>query len=217
MRSLHTVTRRDDLLDFLTPVPQINLSTQVLNEIRWEGGASFAALAPLFTMPGPVQDFSDPALTPSQRSSLSPIPYPKQYRVTINPSTYGLDGTKTFWLRRIVRIDGVDTVEPGLYMMAPRLPTERPTHVIAGTAPALASVANSLQLELPSSMTSVAISVSSGSNLAIAFDRRDQEQIIATGTPEYVFSGTVSTLFIRGVGGGSDFQIVVSRAYSLLP
>jgi len=214
MRVIRTLTRRDDLLDFLTPLPTL-APGETLDEIRWEGGSNFDVMNPLFGTTAPGHDFTDPNVTQAERASLTPVSMAGHHRVTIKPSSYSLVGT--FWLRRVVRISASDFTGESLHMMSPRVFTARQIHTIDGTAPTGATVANSLRLELPRTCTSFVISVNTGSNpLAIAFNERGGERIVAAGTTVNVFAGTASTLYIRGSGGNSLFQVVASEANNLL-
>lgn len=197
-------------MDLLTPRPQV-VDPDVLNEIRWEMGSNFDALVPAITMAVPLQDYVDPSFTDQERKAIHYVSNRDHLRVTFKPSSFSLDGTKTLWMRRIVRINGIDSVEPERYMLAPRQGVARPTYILSGTAPALA-LGDALQLELPAGMNSVNISVTSGSNLGVTFDK-GAEQVVVAGVPEQVIVGTVSTLFLRGIGGASVFDIVMSKAY----
>lgn len=213
MRNLNSLDRRDDLLDFTTPLPAYDPATDVLNQIQWSIGPNFDNLASTLTMTSPMQDYVDPALTMTDRQSLLALPVQRGLRVTFKPSSLGLDGSKTLWIQRTVRINGIDTVEPAITMAPPYQGVPQPTYILAGKAPSL-TTATALQLELPASMSYAVISVHSGSNLGITFDKGAELQF-APNIHKQIITGSVSTIYLRGVGGASVFDIVFSKPYVL--
>lgn len=136
-------------------------------------------------------------------------------RFTFNPTDYGLDDTKPIWLRfQQVNVDGTVGADEAFHLIPPYNPQGRKAVVIAGSAPNGASIAASLELQLPHQMQGMELQNNGGQDLYVAFEPGGPEFKVAplsTGfTNLSINYPTVSQLFVRGNGAAVAFAAVMS-------
>lgn len=124
-------------------------------------------------------------------------------RIIIKPSNYGLSDTDYFWLKLFyLDVTNAEMVGPGAatLVLPPFVGPEQTG--FTGSAPTSA-----LQIDLPRAMENFRISNLDAANaLAVAFQSGGPEVTIPFGKDVSGFQGTVSSIWVRGVGGTVSFS-----------
>lgn len=133
-------------------------------------------------------------------------------RFTFKPSDYGIDDTKPIWLKVApVNVDGSVGADEPLHLVMPYLAQGRRPVVLNGTAPAGATVADSLELNLQYQCQNLELQNNGGSDLFVAFERGGPEFQVEPLSTGFTNLSTVypafSQLFVRG---GVAFAAVMS-------
>jgi hypothetical protein len=123
-------------------------------------------------------------------------------RFTFKPADYGLDDTKPLWLKIApVAADGSVGPDEAYHMLLPYSSQPRRPVVLNGTAPAGATVADSLELNLPQQCQNLELQNNGGSDLFVAFERGGAEFVVKPFTAGLNLSMVYpcfSQLFVRG-------------------
>lgn len=131
-------------------------------------------------------------------------------RIVFDPTTYAIDDTKPFWLQLARVTGGVETLVGAPTLVLP----DTARHglgivIIRGSAPNGASVANSLQLDLPMLMQDFKIHNEDGATpLFIATEAGGPEQKFLGNLSIQSWSlvGTQGSLYVRGGGATAVFS-----------
>lgn len=153
--------------------------------------------------------YLDPAVN---RMKLHTMPGTDHVRAVFNPQTFngtaGITDSAPFWLRytpvdssNVEGADGVPTL-----VLAPAQLQGTGRVVIAGTAPAAATVAGSLELCLGRRVTNMVIQNTGAVPLFVAFATGGAEVSIAAAASYSFVQSAQSTLLVRGSGGTTDFS-----------
>ncbi len=151
---------------------------------------------------------------PEQASSDSQ--FRDRVRFTFNPSDYGLDDTKPFWLRiQQVNMDGTVGPDEAYHLILPYGPMGRKAVVLRGQAPSGASLADSREIQLQHQMQGVSVQNDGSVDLYMAFDPGGPEMRIAPLSSGHVNVlspySTISQLFVRGDGATTTFGMIMSE------
>ncbi len=136
-------------------------------------------------------------------------------RFTFNPADYGIDDAKPMWLCvQPLNVDGTLGATEALHLVLPYSSQGRRPVVIAGTAPSGASVAASLELQLPGQLQNLELQNNGASDLFVAFEPGGVEydvKPLSTGfTNLSMVYPAFSQLFVRGSGATVAFSAVAS-------
>lgn len=136
-------------------------------------------------------------------------------RFTFAPIDYGLDDTKPIWLRiQQVNVDGSLGTDEAFHLIPPYAPAGRKAVVLAGSAPNAASLAASLELQLPHQMQGLELQNNGAQDLFVAFEPGGPEFKVvplSTGFTNLSFQlPTFGQLFVRGNGAPVAFTAVMS-------
>lgn len=136
-------------------------------------------------------------------------------RFTFAPADYGLDDTKPIWIKiQQVNVDGTVSADEAFHLIPPYNPQGRKAVVLAGNAPNGASIAASLELQLPHQMQGLELQNNGSNDLYVAFEPGGPEFKVPPLTTGFtnlsVNYPTVSQLFVRGNGGAVAFAAVMS-------
>jgi hypothetical protein len=136
-------------------------------------------------------------------------------RFTFAPADYSLDDTKPIWLRiQQVNVDGTTGPDEAFHLVPPYNPQGRKAVVLAGNAPNGASLAASLEIQLPHQMQGIELQNNGANDLYVAFEPGGPEFKVPPLTTGFtnlsVNYPTVSQLFVRGSGAVVAFAAVMS-------
>lgn len=156
------------------------------------------------------------------RHTLGAAPGTGHVRIVFDPNTFAgphpanLDDDENIWLQWFpVDYAGVEGPGGPLGLILPDDEMKAQGRVIVqGTAPAGASVANSLRLDLPYRMRNFVIrnnEATGGNDLAIATVEGGSEIPIAPQDVTEFFEGGVGALLVRGVGGDVTFSATMTH------
>jgi hypothetical protein len=143
-------------------------------------------------------------------------------RIVFDPTTYSIDDTKAFWLQYFPVIGGVEQTPSAPTLILPDSVLKGQGVVtIHGAAPAAATFAGSLQLDLPFLMQDFRIHNEDIANyLFVATDSSGAEQQLKPDTfPQYnTIHGSQGTLYVRGatsagVAAAVNFSAVFTLAF----
>jgi len=212
-RKVTTARRRNDLFDlFFQPEPA---SPAGVDTYRFEWATNFdAAPVALFTIPR--WGFSDPLLTPLEHSALSVFNNPNQARVAFKGFSYSIPQTAPVWLRVVYLLNGVDTTTSGWQLLPAYDTSYRPVVVLAGVVPSAASLATSLELNLPYQLTGWTVTNLSATALKMAFAPGGPELTVPPLATQYPTQGTSGVVYVRGDGAPVTVSIQAAYPYGLL-
>jgi hypothetical protein len=210
-RKFSVIRRRPNLVDIVTPfVYGVDL-------YRLKKALNFDGVFAQF-LDAPNVGFCDPAV---DRNTLEVHQTNGMVRVTFDPRTYGITDTLPLWLELAHDIGGVETV-----LSPPTLLLPEAAHhgiypvTIAGAAPNGASVANSLQIDLPRLMSDIRISnhgLKAGPLLYVATEPGGAETAVPpavdSGQATLTINGSADTLLVRGDGAVVDFSAVLTASF----
>ncbi len=205
-RDFNVIRRRTGIVDILTP------KRANVGGYRIEAAPNFDdSFVALFTAPI-SSGYLDPSIN---REVLHSVNCPNQIRMVFNPATFtgtaGISDTQHFWIR-FVPVDFAGSAgTPG----NPSLVLTDAEHsgnsriLIAGNAPNGATVANSIQLDLPFTSQDIYIKneqPAAGNALYVADFAGGAEQQISAQETLSIVHGPVDTLVVRGSGGTVAFS-----------
>ena len=207
IRNFQVPRRRSNLVDIITP------KRAGVKGYRFRAAPTFSGTFATILTADISSGFLDPAV---DRRVLTPLPNGQNHvRIVFDPDTFtgaaAIVDTDQFWLTFTpVDFSGVPGTEsaPGLILPeTERIGGHRIT--IQGNAPNEASLADSLQLDLPGKMQDFRIAnneASGGNSLFVATSRAGgEEEILPLAdalNPRDWSEGATDTLYVRG-GGGS--------------
>lgn len=206
IREFSVVRRRPNLVDVTTP------RRPSVDGYRLEWAANFdGAYTALFTATN--VGFVDDDLRDKGHSMMAG----DNVRMIFNPANYSITDTQPFWLRFVPVTGGAPgTATPGVLILPDT--SGRGTVIIAGNAPAGASVAASLVLHFPRLVEDLRVVNNSDTNvLMVAALDSDAEYTLKSGTSQHVLAnlrGATSGIRVRGVGGIVAFQATFTLAYA---
>lgn len=133
-------------------------------------------------------------------------------RFIFKPSDYGLDDTKPMWMKIApVAADGSVGADEAFHMILPYSSQPRRPVILNGTAPVGATVADSLELNLPAQCQNLEFQNNGGADIFVAFERGGAEYQVEPLSSGFTNLSMVypcfSQLFVRG---GSTFSAVMS-------
>jgi hypothetical protein len=136
-------------------------------------------------------------------------------RFTFAPVDYGFDDTKPIWVKiQQVNVDGTVGADEAFHLVLPYNPQGRKAVVLAGNAPNGASIAASIELQLPHQMQGMELQNNGGQDLYVAFEPGGPEFTVPPLSTRFtnlsVNYPTVSQLFVRGNGAAVAFAAVMS-------
>lgn len=206
-RDFSLVRRRKNLIDLITP------KRAGVKGYRLQAATNFdASYTTIITA-----DISSGYLDSNVNSAkLHSINNPDHIRIVFDPNTFtgtaGIVDTKHFWLRFVpVDYSGASgTAGNGVVVITDSEHMGNCRVQIAGVAPNQASVANSLQIDLPFLTQDIYVKnedpTSGGQDLYIAFIPGGPEQQIGPQQVSQVFEGPIDTLLVRGSSGTVNFS-----------
>jgi hypothetical protein len=205
-RDFNVIRRRTGIVDMLTP------KRANVGGYRIQAAPNFdGSFVTLFTAPI-SSGYLDPAIN---REVLHSVNNRDHIRMVFNPNTFtgaaGITDAKNFWIR-FVPVDLAGSAgtpgNPSL-VLTDTDHTGNSRILIAGTAPNGASIANSLQLDLPFTSQDLYIKneqAAAGTALFVADFAGGSEQQISAQETLSIFHGPVDTLVVRGAGGTVAFS-----------
>lgn len=135
-------------------------------------------------------------------------------RFTFKPSDYGLDDTKPLWLKIApVATDGTVGADEAFHMVLPYSSQSRRPVVLNGNAPNGATVADSLEINLPQQCQNLELQNNGAQDLHVAFERGGAEYVVKPYTAGLNLTTVYpcfSQLFVRGSGAVVAFAAVMS-------
>ena len=212
IRTLSVIRRRPGIVDLR--VPRI----AGVEGYRLKAAANFDA-APVTFLTAPKFGFLDTAGVDQRKIEAQPST--AQVRIVFNPATYLLNDANHIWLT-LFHVDGagVETQASARTLLLPddtQFLSRGIGHVqLRGSAPAAATVAGSLQLDLPRLMTDWRILNESGATAAlVAFEEGGPEFRLPPNAtlPQFqTFTAQAGSVFIRGDGGAATLSIQATVA-----
>lgn len=125
-------------------------------------------------------------------------------------STYSL--TVPVYLRFVDVAAGIDTTVSDIYIATEKPRGNTHQYQFAGIAPVGAALANSIKINLPASSYFTIENTDGANNLAVAYNIGGSENILIPGETQQIV-GSVSRIWIRGLGGTADFKIELVLKY----
>jgi hypothetical protein len=214
-RTLSCIRRRPNLVDLLTPIVAGVAGYRIKSANNFDG-----SYTELFTCTnvGFLDANVDGRKVELQQTS-------GRVRMVFDPATYAaphtaaLVDTNHIWLE----LWHVDSVGAETQISAPTLLLPDAAYhgyktvVIHGAAPSGATIANSLQLDLPRLMTNLVVHNEEGTNpLFVAFEGSGGEvKLAANALPQHVAQNSpFSSLWVRGSGGTATFSASFTQAFT---
>jgi len=208
IREFSAIRRRSGVVDVVTP--------------KRPGVEGYALeWAPNFDIPftplviSGLAGYCDPSL---RYMPHTPIPA-GNVRIIFNPSTYGIDDTKAFWLHFIPISGGAPGAasNPGLV-----LPDQagRGAIVIAGNAPNAGDITGSLQLDFPRLVEDIRVfnqAGAGGNSIFIATEGSNAEHEIIAGVGQNALTsirGALACIRVRGDGSDVPFTATFTLAFA---
>ena len=205
-RDFSIIRRRPHVLDLITP------KRAGVDGYRFEAASNFdqTYAAILTTTLGYIDSSLDTAANVI-------MPMTNRIRVIFDPSNYGLDDSKTFWMRFVPVTGGVPGV-PGTGVLVLPDATGHGLLIVSGTAPVGATIANSIELGLPGLVEDLRIVNNDTTNpLFIASDGSDAEyrlDPIQNATPLIALRGAVGSIRVRATGAPVSFSATFTLAFA---
>jgi len=211
-RIFSVIRRRPGIVDVLTP--RVN----GVEGYRFKAATNFdAVFGTIFT--SPKFGFMDTVGVDQRKIEAQPTR--DQVRMVFNPATYALTDTQHFWLK-LFHVDGAG-VETAVSAPTLVLPDDTQFlhrgigHIlIRGSAPSGATVASSLQLDLPRLLTDWRIlNEESARDAYVAFEPGGPEFRLKQNStlPQYLtFTGQSASILVRGDGGTATLSIQATVA-----
>jgi hypothetical protein len=151
------------------------------------------------------------------RNVIETQPVTDKVRIVFNPATYSITDTLPFWLKFVQVIGGVEQT-PG----APTLVLPDASHhgvglvTIHGDAPSGATVANSLQIDLPMLMQDFRVhNESTARDLYLATEANGPEVMVpkSSDIQSLSFLATQGSIYVRSLGGTATFSLSFTLAF----
>lgn len=206
MRHLSIIRRKTNLVDLLVQ------KTPGAYQYRLKWGANFDTSPFTNFLVSPNTGFRDPAVSDESNITV----YGDKVRILFDPATYGIPDDSVWWLK----MSPLDSTGAEMFttastmVLAPNPGAYFPQLTITGTAPNVASIADSLEIDFPQQMRDMRIM--STAAVWAAFDPNGPE-ILLPGDPlpkDISRWSTQSVLFIRGNGAPVPFSLVFTLAYT---
>jgi len=210
-RQFSVIRRRPNLVDIVTPfVYGVDL-------YRLKKATNFDGAFAQFLDATNV-GFCDEAV---DRNTLEVHQTTGMVRITFDPRTYGITDTLPLWLELAHDIGGIETVlSPPTLLLPDAAHHGVGAMIIAGNAPNGASIANSLQLDLPRLMSDIRITNHGAAGdpyLYVATEPGGAETAIApaedSGQVTLTLMGTESSLLVRGDAAIVAFSAVCTASF----
>lgn len=205
IRRFYVNRRRPGILDMITPI------VDGVSEYRLKWATNFDA-APTLFLSAPLAGYRDPSINPLV---LEEINLGNRLRVVFNPTTYTIPDDKPFWLT-LHHFNGVETQVTASTLIVPdtvaTLSRLQGQIVVRGVVPSAASLAASLQLDLPRQMSDFRILNEGANPLFVAFDSGGYEFSVPVAATYSTFKGMASSLWLRGNGGPTTVSIACTVA-----
>lgn len=207
MRQLSIHRRKPRLVDLLVT------KTVGAYSYRLKWGANFDTA--LFTnfLVSPNTGFRDPAVNDESNITI----YGDRVRILFDPVTYGIPDNSVWWLK-MSPLDSTGaemSTTPALMVLRPSIGGAYfPQLTITGSAPNVATIADSLEINFPQQMRDMRIQ--STAAIWAAFDPSGPE-ILLPGDPlpkDISRWSTQSVLYVRGNGAAVPFSLVFTLAYT---
>lgn len=207
MRQLSIHRRKPNLVDLLiTKTPGA-----VAYRLKWGANFDTAVFTPFIESPN--NGFRDSSVDDASNITI----YGDRVRVLFNPSTYSIPDTSVWWLK-VSPLDSTGaemSTTAATMVLVPNVGGAYfPQLVITGSAPNVANLPASLQIDFPHQMRDFRIQ--STAAVWVAFDPNGPEILLA-GDPlpkDISRWSTVSTVYIRGNGAVVPFSAVFTLAYT---
>lgn len=121
---------------------------------------------------------------------------------------------KPFWVKLAVTVAGVTTAVDGTHLVLPYASAPNRPVILQGQAPAGASVADSLELQLPRQCNDLFLQVDGAVDLFLAFERGGPEFKVSSlqnnFTPLSKLAPSFSQLFVRGNAAVTTFSAMMA-------
>ncbi len=175
---------------------------------NFDGSFTNLQAVPIYGFKSPSVDLSGFDASNSSRN---------QTRFIFNPDDYTVgssfvSNSKTFWLKVAEIIGGVEQTAGPAHMVLPFDGCVERIIAMSGSAPNGASIANSMEIQLPSQCVGTRIQNNSSNPLMIAFNLNGPEITISPLAthfePLYSSAPIVHQIFVRGAGGTAAFDAV---------
>jgi hypothetical protein len=138
-------------------------------------------------------------------------------RFLFDPSDYSITDGVPFFLKMATRpLGGVFGTLGAYHMVVPYNPTSNPPAVLNGDAPMAASLAGSVEINLPKTCDQFIIKNLSGNNLFIAITPGGPEYTIGPTSYLELFDTTSAVLFARGDAGAATFNAICAMQHSVV-
>lgn len=203
-RLFSVLRRKVGLIDLITPIrPQAEGVAQYRLKTDTSPTGAFATTVMTVPNTGKV----DPAVQGAQHV----IQPGENVRMIFKPSNFSLSDTDALWLKLVY----VDASNAEMTSPAPSAATLVLPPVSNGTmfgftatAPNQATMANSVQIDLPRTMSNFRITNNETTNpLFLAFDPGGPEVKVPFGKDVSSLNGMASTIFARATGGTAEFSV----------
>lgn len=205
-RDFSIIRRRPHVLDLMTPV------RAGVTGYRFESAPNFDQ--PYTTILTTALGYVDPLIDTAANVIM---PTNNRIRIIFDPSNYGLDDNKTFWMR-FVPITGGIPGTPGTGVMVLPDAIGNGLIVLSGMAPVGATIVNSIELGLPGLVEDLRIVNNDTANpMFIASDGSDAEyklDPIQSSTPLVALRGAVSSIRVRATGAPVLFSATCTLAFA---
>jgi len=132
-------------------------------------------------------------------------------RFLFNPTDYTIDDSKPFWVQiEQIAVDGTVGPLEALHLILPYSSQPNRAVILAGGAPAGATIANSLELQLPLQCNDIRVQVDGITDLMLGFEPGGTEQRVPSLQNEFTtyekILDSISQIFVRGNGGATTFS-----------
>jgi hypothetical protein len=207
MRQLSINRRKPHLVDLLVDKTPGAYSYK----LKWGANFDTSPFADFLT--SPLSGFRDSAVDDASNITI----YGDRVRILFDPTTYGIPDNTVWWIKSSpLNSAGAEMSTSAALMILPSHPGGAyfPQLTITGSAPNVATLANSLEINFPQQMRDVRIQ--STAAIWAAFDPSGPE-ILLPGDPlpkDISRWSTQSALFVRGNGAAVPFSLVFTLAYT---
>lgn len=202
-RLFSILRRKPGLIDFVTPLQAQSAGVKSYR-LKTDTTPSGAFATTVMTVPR--TGFVDPDV----KGAHNVIQPGNNVRVLFKPSNYGLSDA-AFWLKLVF----IDEADAEMVTPAPSAPTliSPPTAGSEQMAFTASAPTSALRIDLPRAMNNFRILNLDGANaLMVAFQEGGPEATVPFGKENSGFSGIVSSIWVRGVGGAVAFSATFTPA-----
>jgi len=209
-RTFSVIRRRPHLVDVIMPL------TSGVQTYRLKWAANFDAGSYTQFLDSGNQGYLDPSIDPGVVGAQPTSS--RQVRVVFDPTTFSIPDTSPFWLQFwTVPFGGSEAQQSAGGLILPDSDNHGTGIItIHGNAPNAASVAGSLQIDLPRMMQDIRVHNEDSTNsLFVATDEGGAESKLPPDTfPQFAnLQGTHASLWVRGGGGAVAFSATFTQSF----